>query len=630
MSNAASKLATNKNWRYGGPMRLPPRPDLTWKDDGTPVDPRVDDVYYSVEDGLAESRAVFLSGCGLPEAWSETSSFTIAELGFGTGLNFLAAWQMWRAQRPDSGWLNFVSFEGYPLDAEDVARALLPWPELADLAAKLVEKWPARAAGTRQITWPKERLTLTLHIGQIDTVLPQADLRANAWFLDGFSPAKNPAMWGDWLWPELARKSSPRARVATFTVAGAVRRGLTSAGFKVERKPGHGRKRQRLEAVYDAASDRTTSQKPGPAPRIAVIGAGIAGACAARALHERGAEVTVFDAASRPAEGTSGNPLALVMPRLDAGDTIQARLLIDAYLHAQAFYRGRPGCTIAETVHRPRDMAEKQRFQKLLSDPPLGLELLEAINGGGVLHKASIVIQPAHLLPALLDQLEVRWRTPAQIDFNDRSVNGTPFDVIILANGWAMGEVCPDLSLTGRLGQIEWVESNIDAPASALASGHYAIASGSLRLWGATFGAHGGGAPAISEFARAENMAALEALSPYWQQDAKTLPGGSRAGVRATTADRLPLIGPMPDAVALSADRGQLERIGWRAAPDAHAVPGVYLAGGFGSRGFTWGPWAAAILSNMIFDAPNAGRSEALHAIAPNRQILRQIKRSAP
>lgn len=610
-------------------MRLPPRPDLTWKDDGTPVDQRVGDVYYSVEDGLAESRAVFLAGCGLPEAWDGLGDFTIAELGFGTGLNFLATWQMWRANRAKTGWLNFVSFEGYPLDSEDIARALQPWPELADLASRLIDQWPPRASGIHQITWPEERLTLTLHIGQIETVLPEAILCADAWFLDGFSPAKNEAMWGDWLWPELAKRSADQARVATFTVAGAVRRGLAEAGFNVEKKPGHGRKRQRLEAVF-TAPEATVSVALKSSPRVAIIGAGIAGACAARVLHERGADITVFETANGPAEGTSGNPLALVMPRLDAGDTVQARLLIDAYLQAQTFYRDRPGCAPAETIHHPRNAAEQDRFQKLLSDPPLGLEQLEAIRNGGLLHKASQVIRPAHLLPALLEGLDVKWRTPAEIDLTARTVNGQMFDAIILASGWAMIETCPDLSLIGRLGQIEWVESATNVPASGLAAGHYAIASEELRVWGATYAPYPAGPAMTSESARMDNMTALETLSPYWQRDATRSATRSRAGIRATTADQMPLIGPMPEVDALRAARAQHERLGWHVAADAHAIPGIYVAAGYGSRGFTWAPWAAAILSAAIFQSPSPARQESLQAIAPNRQILRQLKRSKP
>lgn len=605
-------------------MRLPPRPDLSWKEDGTPVDDRVGDVYYSIEDGLAESRAVFLEGCGLPAAWHDRASFTIAELGFGTGLNFLATWQMWQAHRSTKGWLNFVSFEGYPLDREDAARALTPWPELSGLVEQLCARWPVRAKGVQKITWPQERLSLTLHIGLIEDTLPQARFKADAWFLDGFSPAKNAAMWSSTLWPAVAERTLPGGRVATFTVAGAVRRGLSEAGFQVEKKPGHGRKRERLEARL---SPGAALSPPPTSPKIAIIGAGIAGACLARRLHDRGAAVTVFDQAEAPATGTSGNPLALVMPRLDAADTVQARLLIDAYLSAQDFYRDRPGVQVTETRHFPRDDTEAERFQKLLADPPLGLEQLEAIRDGGLLHKSSMILHPATLLPSLLAGLHVNWGTVARLDRAERRVNGDAFDAVILAAGWQMPDIAEHLELTGRLGQVEWYESAIDPPPSALAAGHYALAAGHRRLWGATFVDHDGEVPRTSAPARAENAQALDDLAPYWRTEALNAEVRSRAGVRATTADRLPLIGALPDLDALMADRQALERQGWTTDADRHAVDGVYIAGGYGSRGFTWAPWAADILTAHIFEDPLPARTDALRAIVPNRQILRKLKR---
>lgn len=605
-------------------MRLPPRPDLSWKEDGTPVDDRVGDVYYSIEDGLAESRAVFLQGCGLPDAWQTAPHFTIAELGFGTGLNFLATWQMWRAQRPSGGWLNFVSFEGFPLDREDAARALAPWPELAELAAKLCDRWPVRAKGIQQIVWPEERLTLTLHIGLIEETLPQSSFKADAWFLDGFSPAKNEAMWSSALWPELASRTKPGARIATFTVAGTVRRGLADLGFEVEKKPGHGRKRERLEARAPAASATPITHNTA---RVAIVGAGISGACLARRLTDRGTQVTVFDQADGPAKGTSGNPLALVMPRLDAADTTQARLLIDAYLRAQAFYRDRPGVQITEAHHTPRDESEATRFQKLLADPPLGLEQLEAIRGGGLLHKRSMILQPTLLLPALLSDVDVRWNEAAQVEIASRSVNGEVYDAVILASGWQTSILTEGLDLVGRLGQVEYYSSHVDAPPSALAAGHYALAAGPHRLWGATFADHDGLAPKTNAEAQAENLRALDALSPYWCAEARKTESNSRAGVRATTADRLPLIGPLPDRARLIADRQHLERQAWSVAHHEYAVDGIFVAGGYGSRGFTWGPWAADILTAQIFNDPIPAQIDALRAIVPNRQILRKLKR---
>ena len=285
----------------------------------------------------------------------------------------------------------------------------------------------------------------------------------------------------------------------------------------------------------------------GPGLRVAIIGAGIAGACLARSLIERGADPHVFDQASAPAQGTSGNPLALMMPRLDAGDTAQARLLLDAYLSAQAFYSGRAGVSLTETLHHPRDEKEEERFAKVLADPPLGLEQLEALKGGGLLHKKSLIIRPSELLPALLEGASVHWNRNVEIDLSARTVDRDPFDTIILASGTQLATLAPELMITGRLGQIEWAETDIDAPPSALARGDYAIADGRLRLWGATFAADPGGPPATSETARAQNLRALETLNPYWRQDATRRSKQSRAGVRATTADRLPLIGPMPN-----------------------------------------------------------------------------------
>ncbi|MEM7329837.1 MAG: tRNA (5-methylaminomethyl-2-thiouridine)(34)-methyltransferase MnmD [Pseudomonadota bacterium] len=608
-------------------MRLPPRPDLEWKEDGTPVDRRVNDVYFSVEDGLAESRAVFVSGCAFPGRWRDRASTTIAELGFGTGLNFLATWQLWQQTRPPNSWLNFVSFEGFPLDATDIERALRPWPELEPLAQKLVSVWPPRAKGVRTISWPEERVTLILHIGMIEETLPQAIFKADAWYLDGFSPAKNQAMWDEDLWPLIAQRSAPGARAATFTVAGAVRRGLSGAGFSVEKKPGHGRKRERLEARFELSDPVPTAMAP-VSPRIAIIGAGIAGACAANILAHRGAQVTVFEQAAQPARGTSGNPLALVMPRLDAADTAQARMFVDAYLGAQAFYSNRPGVHIAETVHRPRDQSDAARFEKLLSDPPLGLEQLEALPAHAMLHKTSLIIKPAQLIPSLLESVQVEWSSTATIDAETRTVNGQQYDAVILASGWHMQSSLPDIGLTGRLGQIEWMNSDIEAPASAIAGGTYAVACDTLRVWGATFAQHSGTSPQTSDAARIENNQALETLAPFWWQQTRGSDVHSRAGVRATTADRLPVIGAWPDTEALRSDRVRLERAAWRFSHRDYGKPGMYILGGLGSRGFTWAPWAAAILSAEIFADPVPAQSEALRNIVPIRHFLRALKRN--
>ncbi|MDJ0629262.1 MAG: tRNA (5-methylaminomethyl-2-thiouridine)(34)-methyltransferase MnmD [Rhodobacter sp.] len=202
---------------------------------GVPVSARFDDPYYSLQNGLAESRHVFLLGNGLPGRYAPR--FHIAELGFGTGLNLLAAWQAWIASGTE-GPLHFTSFEAYPLPAADLARALAAFPELAALAATLTAAWSSGATRIRTDT-----LRAEIHIGDARRTLPRWKGRADAWFLDGFAPAKNPELWDPALLTETARHTRPGGTLATYSAAGHVRRALASAGFAVTRRPGFGRKR---------------------------------------------------------------------------------------------------------------------------------------------------------------------------------------------------------------------------------------------------------------------------------------------------------------------------------------------------------------------------------------------------
>jgi tRNA 5-methylaminomethyl-2-thiouridine biosynthesis bifunctional protein len=613
--------------------RLLAFPRLDWNAEGAPVAEAHGDVYYSLQDGLEETRAVFLRACGLPDAWLGRRQFTIAETGFGTGLNFLALRQLWAAQRPaPDAWLSFVSFEGYPLTEEDAARALGSWPELQALAAPLLRQWPGPVRGVRELLFPEEGVRLILHLGDIRDMLPQTEFSADAWFLDGFSPAKNEEMWGGWIYPEIARCSAPGARLGTFTVAGAVRRGLAEAGFRVWKAEGHGRKRERLEAQINAPPtalpDISGLRSPAMRPqRIAILGAGIAGATLAHRLTADGLDVTVFDPAAGPATGASGNPLGLLMPRLDSGDTVESALLIDAYLAARRLYQGLPEAEETDVLQLPRGPAEQARFEKLLADPPLPLEDLESARGGGLLHKRALIVKPAALVARLLDGVRVHFGARVRADLPALSVNGERFDAVILANGMAAAGLAPVLPLEGRLGQVDWTESGVSAPPSALASGSYALALGGLRLWGATFEKSDGVFAADGKpEARAENLAGLEKLSPWWLRDAREGPVKSRASPRATTPDRLPLIGAVPDEAAAHDAFAGLKK-GRAPDVDAPLMDGVYVAGGYGARGFTWAPWAAAILSARLSGAPAPASRRALAAVSPMRFVLRALKR---
>lgn len=211
------------------------QPGLSWRDGRVPVSARFDDPYYSLDDGLAETRHVFLSGNGLPGRFAD--GFHIAELGFGTGLNLLAALDAWRAAAIP-GRLRFTSFEAFPLAPADMIRAQSAFPELAGLAAELAPFWSENA---REITLPD--LSFTLVEGDARQTLPRWEGQASAWFLDGFSPAKNPELWEPALLDEVARHTAPDGTAATYSAAGGVRRALDAAGLVTTRQPGYGRKR---------------------------------------------------------------------------------------------------------------------------------------------------------------------------------------------------------------------------------------------------------------------------------------------------------------------------------------------------------------------------------------------------
>ena len=335
---------------------------LDWSDPGAPRSTLYGDVYFSLDDGLAETRAVFLQGCGLPEAWEGRERFTAAELGFGTGLNIVALIDLWRRHRPPGGQLNIISIEAHPLAREDAARAVSAWPEVVEATALLIERWPRAAAGFHRVDLP-DGVTLDLAVGDATWALSEWGGRADAWFLDGFSPALNPAMWSDAVLDGIAARSAPGARLATFTVAGAVRRGLADRGFTVEKRPGHGRKRERLEARMDGEA------APFITPRVAIVGAGVAGAACARALVAQGLSPVVIEAREPGAEA-SGFASALVSPRLDAGDETIAALGAQMLHRAADLYRRIPGAVLADGLlrleHGARDAA---RFDRIASQP---------------------------------------------------------------------------------------------------------------------------------------------------------------------------------------------------------------------------------------------------------------------
>ncbi len=624
--------------------RLPQTPELDWADPNGPRAAAFADVYFSCEGGLAEAETVFLGGCDLPDAWRGKDRFAICELGFGTGLNALAAWRAWKKTRSTHAILHVISIEAFPLAKADAARALSQFPEIADLAAMLLECWPVRAYAPQRLWFPGDGFALTLFTGEAETILGGLNARFDAWFLDGFAPSRNPAMWSEAVFAQIARLSAPDARLATFTVAGGVRRGLEAAGFDVEKKPGFGAKRERLEARFRKPAAQTKSRRDagGPYPyaachpkRVAILGAGIAGAACAHALARRNIETLVLDAAPSLGAGASGNPAGLVMPRLDRGGALR-EFFLAAYLDAVATYEA-----LGESVYIGCGVEERARdaLVDLLADPPLPLDWFSALPNGAALHARAGLVRPQAAIAALLRGAQLMFKAPAQMlerageGWVLRAPDGRAMlkaDAIVLACGAGLTSFEPARFLPIELsrGQIEWGQGQ--APARAITQGSYLAPFDGGVLFGATFDRveNAGEAPAAPIDSRARNLAALAQLARELAASIDPTKLKSRAALRATMPDFAPVAGLLPDAEAWLF---QYAGLAHGRSPDTSAPPpahaGVYVIGGLGARGLTLAPLLGERIASEMCGEPLALSQAALDAIHPARFLHRALKR---
>ncbi|NVH49373.1 FAD-dependent 5-carboxymethylaminomethyl-2-thiouridine(34) oxidoreductase MnmC [Photobacterium damselae subsp. damselae] len=333
---------------------------LDWNELGTPVSNDFDDVYFSNANGLEETRYVFLQQNGLPDRWNDFSRrrFVVAETGFGTGLNFLALWQQFKAFRAENPnatvkELHFISFEKFPVTLDDLKKAHLSWPELSDLAQQLHAHYPPAVADCHRIILEDGLITLDLWFGDIQDCMPQVWTGdkgiVDAWFLDGFAPSKNLAMWNLDVYKGMRNLARSGCTLATFTAAGFVRRELIEAGFEMKKAKGFGHKREMLTGTIgersapsntkpwyhiSARAENDTAQALND---IAIIGGGVASAATALSLVRRGQTVTLYCKDEKPAQGASGNKQGAVYPLLNGNHNALSRFFAPAFVFARQF-----------------------------------------------------------------------------------------------------------------------------------------------------------------------------------------------------------------------------------------------------------------------------------------------------
>lgn len=654
-----------------------PNAQLDWDDQGRPYSRVFDDVYFSDLSGLEETRYVFIEQNRLKERFAALPAhgrLVIGETGFGTGLNFLCAWQLFEEQAVAGARLHFVSVEKYPLTAPDLKRALALWPELKPFADQLLAQYVAIHQGFQRLVLDNGRVTLTLLIGDALEQLPQLDAQIDAWFLDGFAPAKNPDMWTAELFAELARLSAPDSTISTFTSTGWVRRLLNAAGFKMKRTPGIGHKWEILRGAFigwPAEVATPTPAKPWfarpPQPegerRALVIGAGLAGCASAASLAARGWQVSLLERHADIAQEASGNPQGVLYLKLSAHGTALSQLIISGFGHTRRvlehLHRGVDwdGCGVLQLAFNTKE-AERQAqlaaafpadLLHLLDQPQAQARAGIALAHGGLFYPEGGWVHPPALCQWQATHPNVQLLTHrdvlqlCKVDDQWQAWDGDTLlasaPVVVLAGAaeikrFAQSTDLPLKRIRGQITRLAQTTASQSLATVVCAEGYVAPARLGEHTLGASFDFNSDDlTPTTAE--HLGNLQLLEEISSDLvnrlqarQLDPEQLQG--RAAFRCTSPDYLPIVGPLADShafnqayVALSKDARQV--------PDVPCpwLDGLYVNSGHGSRGLITAPLSGELLAAWLNNEPLPLPRSVAEACHPNRFALRRLIRGA-
>ena len=625
---------------------------LAFAADGTPYSPAYGDVYHSAEGGPAQARHVFLGGNGLPGRWRGRNAFTVLETGFGLGLNFLVTWSAWRADPGRCGRLHFVSVEKHPFPRHDLEQLHARYPEIAPLAAELHAAWPMLVPGAHRLELDRGNVVLTLFFADIGT-LRDLRLAADAVYLDGFAPQKNPEMWAPAVLKAVARNCASGATAATWSAASSVREALRGAGFEVEKRPGFARKREMLCARLVR---KGRDLAPSAARRAIVIGAGIAGAAVAERLCARGWEITLFE--KNPRLPGPGRHAGVFHPVVTRDDSLFARLTRAGFLATLARWRAleaaghalvRDECGVLQLARDATEDAAQRAALAALALPPEYAQFAtreEAsahagvpVAAGGLWFPASGWIKPLSLVAAQLAaagarlerrfECEVRricFEKNAWVAYGEDGKALACAPVMILANAAEALKLAPAKCLRIRRvrGQITFLPGErIAAPHVVVLRGGFVlpVIGGSARVESA--------AGATYDFDDEDPAPRASSHAANLERLARILPGAGAAldpasleglvGFRAVAPDRLPLIGAIADEAKEAPRNARLDTL--------PRIQGLYGAFAYGSRGLLWAALGAELLASLLEGEPLPVEARLAEALDPGRFLLRALRR---
>ena len=658
---------------------------IHFNQENTPVSDKFDDVYFSNQDGLAETHYVFLEGNQLWERWVnyQEAHFVIAETGFGTGLNFFAVTTLFREFRqkhPDSPLkrLYFTSFEKYPLPLDALEQAHLAYPQFSCLAQHLQQRWLNPIQGCYRFHF--DETTLDLWFGDVAENLPQLgdymNSKIDAWFLDGFAPSKNPDMWNEHLYQQMFRFTKLQGTFATFTAASAVRKGLENAGFNIKKRKGFGKKRECL-------SGQKTQEKPTALSTpwfhsqsanlnkqdIAIIGGGIASLCTAISLVKRGAKITIYCEDEQTALNASGNKQGAFYPQLSDDNERNIRFYIHAFAYGHQFLQWaiqqqiefeHEFCGVALCAYNEKAESKLNKIAEL----NLPSDLYQSLNQTKLSEKVGLPLpfgggfipQGAWLAPrqlvqhafAFLEKQGVQIKTSQKVTALSQTENGWQIttaenktfchEVVVLANGHKLTEFeqTQKLPLYPVRGQV----SQIPTSANLLKLKTVLCYDGYLTPVDQAKASHCIGAShvrdnATREFSlteQQENQQKIQQNIPEeWTKEVDTSGNLARIGVRCSVRDLTPMMGAVPHFSAQQTQYQNLFNLRRRKQPieQAENYPNLYLIGALGSRGLTSAPFLGETLASLIYGEPLPMSEDLIHNLMPNRSWVRRWLKGA-
>lgn len=652
--------------------------ELDWSR-GHPFSTRYNDVYFSRTSGLDESEHVFIHGNNLPERWQQLdlteSTFVIGETGFGSGRNFLLAWSYWMLFAPEHARLHFISCEKHPLGKDDLRAVLALWPELESYSEALIADYPVLTPGFHRLEFEGGRVSLTLMLGEACEsyhellVCGASDLepslrqtQVDAWFLDGFSPSKNEAMWSPDLLYSLALLSRPGTTFATWSVASGLRNDLAAAGFDFQKVRGYRRKNEMLTGVFKAPPPSRFKNRVTPWHHSAlntetrqaiVLGAGLAGCYNAYALAKRGWSVTLVDSESAPGLGASGNQQAVLYPKLSAHRSPLTIFMLSAFLHAHRFYSevledhaiGELKGLIQLAYDTEEQASQRNLADWLASYPELG-QLLNAqeasqycgltVDNPALYIPLSGWIDSKALCAHLIDDPAIHWQpdTPVESIHYDQGLwtaGDYQAPVLIIASGYQAIEFpqtagLPLKPIAGQMTQIKTNNASVGLKIPLCADGHVLPSRDGLHATGASY--HLGSTDRMARSSEdVLNLKRLETMQTAigWSQEIVD----HWAGIRGATTDYLPLVGPVPIQDEFLQRFQTLSSNAKRWIPESGIwYPGLYLCAGFGSRGLTSIPLAGEYLAALINQEPLPITRTMAQTLSPARFLRKRIIRS--